>query len=466
MSSRKNAPPKALMPFGGWVPNERGIMVPAETGPHVITSGLPGVGKSRRWLAPAVAMWPSSALVSSTRDDIMMMTMRRRPVDGDIQLMDVRPIKSPGYPAAIKQVRFDPTRCIKTFQDAAACARAMLRLSGAGQPGGIKVEAGGMWDDLAFAPLACILWAAASDERMAMEWVLEAAENPWAPMPDEYTGKRNWAEVDPYEPGWAAAADDHYSPPIAFQKRVRGLLCQEPRQRDSVKMTISHALTGWLVTSLSSQETEPLELDFLDNPKNTLYVLCPLGGEAAPVVSVLMEMLISRRREMSAQWGTMCQLGLFMDELTNTPLANLDLILAETRGLGITVCGAMQASSQLTVVYGPDRANAIMDVVGAGLIMYGAHEPRWLDSAVYFMGKATSSTHTLSNHTSERTTGREYREMFDPTELNPPNKEYGRLIVRGTAGTAVYLPDFIESMKHLDDAMSIYGVEPRQLGPT
>ncbi|MGD9620653.1 MAG: type IV secretory system conjugative DNA transfer family protein [Mycolicibacterium sp.] len=447
-------------PFAGWVKNERGIMVPARSGPHIIASAPPGTGKTRKWLAPSASMWPSAALVSSSRDDLMLLVSRRRP--GPSQLLDLRPIQSPPYPGDIRRVRFDPTTAITTFQQAQRCARAMLRLSGAGTPGGIRVEANGMWDDLALAPLTCILWAASTDSSYGMSWALRAAENPWAPEPDPATGRRDWSRINNHEPGWAAAASDIYCRSRGareFQQRVRAVLAQEPRQRDSVKMTLSHALTGWLVSGLDATATEDFDLSFLDDPQNTLYVLCPMFGDAAPVASLLMEMLIDRRRELVHQRDTLCHLGLFLDELTNTPLANLDGNIAENRGLGVSICGAMQDSTQLEVVYGAQRAHAIMNVVPASLMMYGAHEERWLRSATYWMGKTTSSTHTYSNNHDDRTTGREWRDMFDPSELNPANDNHARLLIRGTAGQNVFLPDFVESMAHFDHAAKILHAE-------
>jgi TraM recognition site of TraD and TraG len=448
------APPT---PFGGWIKNKHGIMVPAATGPHVLGSAPPGIGKTRKWLAVAAALWPSASLISSSRDDLMQLVLRRRP--GPVQLLDLRPIDDPGYPAEVQHVRFDPTKCITSFQQAAACARSMLRVAGAGQPGGIHAEANGMWDDLALAVLTCLLWAGATDSNMGIDWVLEAAEVTWAPPPDRKTGQRDWSEVNPHEPSWAAAAADMYCRDRKFQSRVRGVLCQEARQRDSVKMTISHALTGWLVAGLSTTAATDFDLAFLDKEENTLCVLCPIGGESAPVASVLMDLLIARRRQLSQTRDTLCQLGIFLDELTNTPIANLDGNIAENRGLGVTICGAMQASSQLEVVYGSLRAHAIMDVTPAWMIMYGAHEERLLRSATYWMGKTTSSTHTYSNNSDERTTGREWRDMFDASELNPVNRDQARLVIRGTAGHRVDLPDFVESMAHYDEAVQIMRAE-------
>lgn len=454
-------PPPA--PFGGWVKNSKGILVPAATGPHILASAPPNTGKTRRWLSVSAAMWPSAALISSSRDDLMLLVCRRRP--GPSQLLDLRPIESPVYPADIARVKFDPTRCITTFQQAAACARAILRVAGAGQPGGIRSEANGMWDDLALAPLTCLLWAASTDSSRGIGWVIRGAENPWAPEPHPKTLVRDWSRVDVNEPGWAAAAHDTYGRVkgfAEFQARVRSLLIQEKRQRDSVKMTMSHALTGWLITGLSRAPAADFDLGFLDSPQNTLYVLCPIGGEAAPVASALMEMLIARRRAMTGQRDQLCHLGLFLDELTNTPLANLDGQIAENRGLGVSICGAMQASSQLEVAYGAQRAHAIMDVTPTALIMYGAHEERWMRSATYWIGKTTSSTHSYANNSDERSTGREWRDMFDPSELNPAAANEARLVIRGTAGQRVYLPDFVESMAHMDEAVKILRVEQQR----
>ncbi|MFA4085335.1 TraM recognition domain-containing protein [Mycobacteroides salmoniphilum] len=452
-------------PFGGWVKSPRGILVPAETGPHCLGVAPPGMGKTRKWLAVTGALWPSSCLISSSRDDLMQLVMRKRM--GAVQLLDLRPIGEAGvYPREVQYVRFDPTKCIKTFQQAAACARSMLRVAGAGQPGGIRAEANGMWDDLALAVLTCLLWTGTVDSRKGIDWVLQAAENPWAPPPDPKTGARDWTDVDPHAPTWAAAADDAHGIDKRFQARVRGVLCQEPRQRDSIKMTISHALTGWLVAGLSKVPAIDFDLAFLDNPENTLFVLCPIGGESAPLASVLMDLLINRRREMAQKWDTLTQLGIFLDELTNTPIANLAGNIAENRGLFVSIAGAMQATSQLEAVYGQSQANPIMDVTPAWLVMYGSHEERLMRSATYWMGKTTSSTHTYSNNSDERTTGREWRDMFDPSELNPTNPNEGRLIVRGTAGHRVHLLDFVESMAHYDEAKRILEAEQERVRRT
>lgn len=88
-------------PFGGWVRSPRGILVPAETGPHCLGVAPPGMGKTRKWLAVVGALWPSSCLISSSRDDLMQLVMRRRL--GSVQLLDLRPIGEAGvYPREVQ----------------------------------------------------------------------------------------------------------------------------------------------------------------------------------------------------------------------------------------------------------------------------------------------------------------------------------------------------------------------------
>ena len=47
-----------------------------------------------------------------------------------------------------------------------------------------------------------------------------------------------------------------------------------------------------------------------------------------------MEQLIQRQRVKVAQWQEYPRIGLFLDELPNTPLPNIQQWFAESRGLG------------------------------------------------------------------------------------------------------------------------------------
>jgi hypothetical protein len=179
-----------------------------------------------------------------------------------------------------------------------------------------------------------------------MEWVLEAAEDVEAPP--------RWPLQVSTDPYWVTAA--LWCGNTLFEARVRGILTMVDKQRDSVKMTVTKALTVWLRTSLRDRGLPTFDPSFLDQPGTTLYVLSPSDGTVAPLAVTLMEQLIRRQRNKVAQWEEYPRIGMFLDELPNTPLPKILQYFAEARGLGVSICAAAQASSQLDVVYGGCRA--------------------------------------------------------------------------------------------------------------
>jgi TraM recognition site of TraD and TraG len=133
---------------------------------------------------------------------------------------------------------------------------------------------------------------------------------------------------------------------------------------------------------------------FLDEPGTTLYVLSPSDGTVAPLAVTLMEQLIRRQRVKVGLWEEYPRIGMFLDELPNTPLPKILQYFAGARGLGVSICAAAQASSQLDVVYGALQGRAIRDVVPATLIMYGAYEEELMPPKPPGSGPCTGETGT------------------------------------------------------------------------
>jgi|GEM_PF-1809667 len=212
-----------------------------------------------------------------------------------------------------------------------------------------------------------------------MDWTLEASENLEAPP-------RNSRYQTTFEPGWAAAAA--WTGDRLFEARVRPVLNMDAKQRDSVKMTVTKVLTAWLLTARRDRGLPVLELSFLDDGDATLYLLTPADGTVAAQAIVLMDLPINRQRTKVGQWEEFHHIGLFLDEITNTPIPRLPQYLAESRGLGCAICFAAQAGSQLDAIYGPLQGKAIRDVTPAALIMYGSHERDVMESAAFWSGKA------------------------------------------------------------------------------
>jgi type IV secretion system protein VirD4 len=148
-----------------------------------------------------------------------------------------------------------------------------------------------------------------------MEWALEAAA--------DATVRLRWPHRVSTEASWATAALWCGNP--LFEARVRGILSMVDKQRDSVKMTVTKALTAWLRTSIRDRGLPTFEPGFLDEPGTTLYVLSPADGTVAPLAVTLMEQLIRRQRIKVAQWEAYPRIGMFLDELPNTPLPKMML---------------------------------------------------------------------------------------------------------------------------------------------
>src|SRR5882757_11344124 len=123
-------------------------------------------------------------------------------------------------------------------------------------------------------------------------------------------------------------------------------------------MTVSKSLTAWLRTSIRDRDLPAFDPAYLDAADATLYVLSPSDGTVAPLAVTLMEQLVRRQRIKVAQWADYPRVGMFLDELPNTPLPKILQYFAEARGLGVSICAAAQASSQLDVVYGALQGRA------------------------------------------------------------------------------------------------------------
>ncbi len=416
--------------------------MPLESAPHVGGFAPPGTGKTRRWLAQSAVLWPGPAFVSSSKDDLMQMVASRRA--GPIALLDLRPITAPFYPTDLVAYRFDPSALITSLDDAKATAQSLLStsvvaLSGSAFRSGTDP---GPWDQLAFAPLTCLLFAASpAATGLGMDWTLEASENLDVPP-------LNGRYQTTFDPGWAAAAA--WTGDRLFEARVRAVLGMDAKQRDSVKMTVTKVLTAWLLTAQRDRGLPVLELSLFDDCDATLYLLSPADGTVAAQAIVLVDLLIDRQRSKVAQWEEFSRIGLFLDEITNTPIPRLPQYLAESRGLGCAICFAAQAGSQLDAIYGPLQGKAIRDVTPAALIMYGSHECDVMESAAFWSGKATRSHQSYGHNSDDKNTSRHFGNALEPAELLPRNTGEARLIPRGTPGEMVELIDWDEFVKYLD----------------
>ena len=143
-------------------------------------------------------------------------------------------------------------------------------------------------------------------------------------------------------------------------------------------------------------------------------LLNPADGTVAAQAITVLDALINRQRRKVAEWEDHHRVGMFLDEITNTPLPRLPQYLAESRGLGVTICYAAQAGSQLDAIYGPLQGRAIRDVTPAALIMYGSHERELMESAAFWAGKTTRSSQSYNHNSDDKATQRSFANALVP----------------------------------------------------
>nr|VTP02039.1 Conjugal transfer protein TraG [Mycobacterium riyadhense] len=405
------------------------------TGPHVLVTAPTETGKTRRLLAPAAVLWGGPAVVVSSKDDLMQLVMQRR--YGPKAVVDLRPIASPAYPHGVEPAVYDPTATIFTPTEALTVAETIMQMATVGLGSGAdQVSDGGVWESQAAGPLAAFLYAASPmGNNEGMDWVLRAVDN--IDTTSKEAGKK---------PGWLQAAAICHRYEVLAMGMTR-ILEMEPRQRDSVAITMRKAITPWLRTSLLAADvadfTAAYDPAFLDDPQATLFVLAPADGTAAGAAVTLLDSLVRRWREKTSRREQMHRLLMVIDELPNTaPIPNLRRIVGEGRGLGINMVAAVQASCQLDTVYGPLYAHELRHIFPVNVIMYGAHEEELLAPAEDWSGLTLRRPQSYGQADGHKGLNSELGSGLRWQELLPPDREHARLIIKGGLGHCVEIPDW------------------------
>lgn len=415
----------------------------AASAAHVLVSAPTETGKSRAVLAPAAVMWPGPAIIVSSKDDLFQLVMQRR--YGPNALIDLRPDYDAAYPE-IKLMSFDPTATIKTPDQAVTAANTMMAMSGVGLGGGAGGQSvdSGIWESNTEGPLAAMLFAAA-ENRLGMDWVLLAVDNmEWIEDKDRATG----AEL---EPGWQLASELVQHMPL-FRNALRRTLDMDPKQRDSIALTMRKAVMPWMRLSLRGDSFQPFTDDFLDDPNATLYVLSAQEGAVAGAAVTLLENVIKLWRAKTARKEMEHRLLIVIDEAANVaPMPGLRRHIGEGRGLGVNLMLAVQGSCQFDTVYGPAYANELRAIFPAALIMFGAPEMEMLRSAEEWSLETTRRQETFDQASGNKTLSSHLGSTLDYRRLLPPNKKTGRLLLRGTPGVQTELLDWSEFVPIYDD---------------
>jgi type IV secretory pathway TraG/TraD family ATPase VirD4 len=447
-------------PYCGLTYNDQNRPVRAQSAPHIAISAPTRTGETRRILAPAAVLHPGPVVCVSSKEDLAELVLTKRCL-GVTAVIDLRPQKTLVWPAGVRTMVTDPTRSITTPEEALTVAEVMLATSGVGFGGAASattVAAGGLWESSASRPLACLLWAASDlGNRHGMPWVLQAVENlginPEDDTPAAFT-----------TPSWLSAYGLCPHPMLA--EPLMRVLSMTDRLRDSVAITVAKAVTPWVRLALTadvvhshSRAIERLSIDtfdlaMLDEPDATLFVLAPNTGTVAGAAVALIDSVIQYFRKKTANHQLTHRLLLELDEVCNScPLPTLLNYVGESAGLGVNILATVQASSHFDVVYGPKYADALRDIFPGILIMYGAHERHLLEQASHWAGLSTRRTESYEPNSGGRSQYSQFGATIEWQEFLPQNREEAQLVLRGTPGIRVHIPDWSQFIQISDQAI-------------
>jgi hypothetical protein len=451
-------------PYCGLTYDKNNRVQRAASAPHIVVSAPTRTGKTRRILAPAAILHPGPVVGVSSKPDLAELIITKRCI-GVTGVIDLRPEQTEVWPDGVQRMVTDPTRTITDAHEALTVAETMLATSGVGFSGasGGNVAAGGLWETQAAPPLACLLYAASPlGNNLGMPWVLDAVQNFGIVDPNDADAAT--AEVG--APSWLTAFGLCDQPKLAnpLYSVIAGM---DSRLRDSIKITVSKAVTPWLRLGLSADENaarlsaverikaDSFDVRMLDDPDATLLLIAPNTGTVAGAAVALIDSIIRYFRRRMANHQLTHRLLLELDEVCNScPLPDLLTYVGESAGLGVNILATVQASSHFDVVYGPKYADALRDMFPGTLIMYGAHERHLLEQASHWLGETTRRTESYDAGGGGRSQSSQFGQAIDWQELLPQTREEAQLLQRGTAGERVHIPDWTELLGIYDNAVA------------
>lgn len=449
-------------PFCGFGRDEHGRRIVPESATNVLVSGPSGIGKTSTVLAPAAVLWTAGPVVIvGPKDDLMELVMQRR--YGPSALIDLRPDYEADYPG-VEQLSFDPTKLISTPDQAVTIANTMMAMSAVGMGSGAdQVSDAGIWESNSETPLAALLYAASPpgrDQRGGkgggIDWILHAVNN------TKVTPKNQNPST---APGWQYAAEivkRHGDPAgLLFSEALNATLEMDPKQRDSIALTVRKAVMPWMRLSMRGVHYPVFDETFLDDPTATLYVLTPAEGSIAGAAVTLLDFLIRLWRAKTSRKEMSHRLLIVVDEAANVaPMPALRRYISEGRGLGVNLMLAVQASSQLETVYGSAYMRELRDTFPGALIMFGAPEMEFLQRAEEWEGQTTRRQETFDQVSSQKSVSSHLGSTLDYRRLLPQNRNHARLVRLGTAGELTELEKWESFVEIYDKAIQRILKEP------
>lgn len=318
--------------------------------------GPPRSGKSTGILIPQLALWGGSAVSTSIKPDVLAATLRRRRQLAERhggQVYVYAPT-TPGEVCGIEPMSWSPiTGC---DDPVVALTRVGSLVYSARTGSGTSDQT--HWRDGASTILRGLFGAAAvhptrpGDLRVVLAWLNDQQlDEPAALL-------RNFG----------TAGDDR-------ARALEGIAITESKERSSMFSAARMALSGVAnPLVLERSQGNAFDVDRFLATCSTLYVVAPTQHQEgiAPLISSLIESIVTRAYELDHQSALSHRLLLSLDEVCNiAPLPTLPAIISQGGGQGCNASWAAQSFAQLRDRYGREAAAAIWSASNARVIYGG-----------------------------------------------------------------------------------------------
>jgi type IV secretion system protein VirD4 len=333
-------------------------------GRAVLVIGPSQSGKTTGVIIPTLRDYPGPVVSTSTKPDVLRVTMHARSVRGRVWQFD--PTGHAQEIPGVWTLRWSPLSCSQAWDGALLMARAMVDGSGAGA----GTTDGTHWVNRAQALLAGLLHAAAiggCDMTTVVRWV--AAH-----------------ETD--EPG-AILEQAGDSSRLAVMTLL-GVANVERRERASIFSATADALDAYTSTSaLAAAEDQNFDAEAFVRSADTVYIHAPAESQriAAPLVCGLLAE-IRRATYQAHATGQLTGRVLFaLDEVANVaPITELPAIASEGGGQGLLLLAVLQDLSQARSRWGA-QADGFLTLFGTKLILPGVADQRTLETISTALGE-------------------------------------------------------------------------------
>ena len=384
----------------------------------------PRMGKTAR-----VAVWrvrdaPAGCVVTSTKPDLVRLTIEMRSKVGTVHIFDPEGVMNWPTPA-----KWDIVAGCEEDREAQERARAIV----AARPLGGDSKNSGFFSEAAETVLRCLLHAAALENRT---------------MRDVLRWTQNFGDDTPYNilqtnpdaiPGWYAD----------LKRFCRGEAAETVSSTDmSLSLVLKAFAIEPILASVCPEPGEGINASTFWSTTDTLYLLSESGegSLAAPVITALVASIekAGRRAATRSRSGRLDPvLTLVLDEVANVaPIPTLPSLMSDGGGRGMPTWIFVQSPSQLRTRWGNDGAETIGNSASVTLLLGGLKDTGYLEDISRLVGDrdVEKVSHTRSEQQASESTSTSLERKLTISQLRQLPEGEALLLYREMQPALVQLP--------------------------